>query len=344
MTSGSSSKGDSPVRSTSNAGSRSRSSARASRSAVVRRALRAGDTVPTWLARSPRRPRVERAAERERDLGVAVPAEVDHRALGREQVERALQAGRRRARVHDEVAARRRRRPARAKPTPSAPATAARPGSTSTSVTSTAGNRASRRATQQPTMPAPTTAIRSPTSGGGVPQRVDGGLDGAGEHGARRRHVVGHDGHGAGRHDVGRLVRVQAEDGAPAQLGRPVLDDADVQVAVLDRPREVALLERRAHRGVLARRHAAPEHQRLGAAADAGAQRADDARRRGPARAARPGGSPRARARAARTRARRSARLASSVYGIGLWGVPGRPGGLPRQTFYLRRSFPTGAP
>ena len=27
----------------------------------------------------------------------------------------------------------------------------------------------------------------------GVPQRVDGGLDGAGEHGAARRHVVGHD-------------------------------------------------------------------------------------------------------------------------------------------------------
>ena len=48
----------------------------------------------------------------------------------------------------------------------------------------------------------------------GVPQRVDRGLDGAGEHGARRRHVVGHDDHGPGRHDVGGLVRVEAEDGA----------------------------------------------------------------------------------------------------------------------------------
>ncbi len=48
---------------------------------------------------------MERAAQREPHLGVAVPAELEHRALGREQVERALQAGRRRARVHDQVAA-----------------------------------------------------------------------------------------------------------------------------------------------------------------------------------------------------------------------------------------------
>ena len=53
-----------------------------------------------------------------------------------------------------------------AKAAPSAAATSARERSTSTSVTSTAGNRASRRATQQPTIPAPTTATRSPISGG----------------------------------------------------------------------------------------------------------------------------------------------------------------------------------
>ena len=53
----------------------------------------------------------------------------------------------------------------RAKPAPSAAATSARDASTSTSVTSTAGKRASRRATQQPTIPAPTTATRSPISG-----------------------------------------------------------------------------------------------------------------------------------------------------------------------------------
>ena len=47
---------------------------------------------------------MERAAEREPHLGVAVPAELEHRALGREQVERALEPGRGRARVHDQVA------------------------------------------------------------------------------------------------------------------------------------------------------------------------------------------------------------------------------------------------
>ena len=109
----------------------------------------------------------------------------------------------------------------------------------------------------------------------GVPQGVDGGLDGPREHGARGRHAVGHDGHRAGRHDVGGLVRVQAEDRAAAQLRRSLLHGADVEVAVLDRPREVALLKWRPHRGVLVRRHTAPEHQRLGAPADAGPQGAD---------------------------------------------------------------------
>ena len=70
-------------------------------------------------------------------------------------------------------------------------------------------------------------------------------------------------------------MRVEAEHRAAAQLRRPLLDGADVEVAVLDRPREIPLLERRSHRGVLARRHTAPEHQRLGAPAHAGPQRAD---------------------------------------------------------------------
>src|SRR4051812_41648135 len=43
--------------------------------------------------------RVERPAERDADLRVAVPAQLDHRALGPEEVERALEPGRRRARV-----------------------------------------------------------------------------------------------------------------------------------------------------------------------------------------------------------------------------------------------------
>ena len=88
---------------------------------------------------------------------------------------------------------------------------------------------------------------------------------------SRARHILGHDGYRAGRYDVGGLVRVQAEDRAAAQLGGPLLHGPDAQIAVLDRPREVPLLERRPHRRVLVGRHAAPEDERLGAAADAGA-------------------------------------------------------------------------
>ena len=274
MTPGSSSKRDSPVTSTSKAGSRSRSSASASRSAVVRRALRAGETVPTWLARSAEAAGVERAAEREPHLGVAVPAEVEHRALGREQVERALQPGRRRARVDDQVAA----AGGVVRPREAGAERGRDLGPRRVDVDERHLDR------REPGEQAGDAAADHPGADHGdavadqrrrVPQGVDGGLDRAGEHGARGRHVVGHDGHGAGRHHVGRLVRVQAEDRAAAQLRRSLLDGADVEVAVLHRAREVPFLERRAHRGVLARRHAAPEHQRLGAAADAGPQRPD---------------------------------------------------------------------
>ena len=47
-----------------------------------------------------------------------------------------------------------------------------------------------------------------------VPERVDGGLHRPREHGPGGRHVLRHDRDGGGRHDVRRLVRVEAEDGA----------------------------------------------------------------------------------------------------------------------------------
>ena len=268
ITSGSSSNADSPVSSASKAGSRSSSSASASRSAVVRRARGPGRAVPTWLARMPSRARVERASEREPDLGVAVPAEVDDRALGREQLERALEPSGRRAGVHDEVA------------------TAGGVGG-QREVDAERGRDVGpagidvderdlhgREPAQQPCDAAadhPGADDRDPVAEQwrSVPQRVDRGLDRAREHGTSGRHALGHDGHRARRHHVGGLVRVQAEDRAAAQLRRSLLHDADVEVAVLDRTGEVPLLERRPHRGVLARRHAAAEHQRLGAAADA---------------------------------------------------------------------------
>ena len=131
-----------------------------------------------------------------------------------------LQAGGRRARVEDEVAAavgvvgqaksdaERGALPRRAA------------GSTSTSVTDAGDPR------EQPGDAAAEVAgadHRHPVAEQrrGVPQRVDRGLDDPGEHGAGDRHVVGHDGDRGGRDDVRRLVRVQAEDGAAEQLGGP---------------------------------------------------------------------------------------------------------------------------
>ena len=269
MTSGSSPKRDCPVTSASKAGSRSRSSASASRSAVVRRPLRAGETVPTWLARMPRRLEWNAPPSERRDLDVAVPAEVDHRALGREQLERPLKPGGRRAGVHDEVAAvggvgrQREVDPERVRHL----------GPVGVDVDERHLQRG------EPTEQACHAAADHPGADDGdpvaeercgVPHRVDGGLDGARENGTSGRHVLGHDGHRRGRHHVGGLVRVQAEHRAAAQLRRSPFDGADVEVAVLDRSWEVAFLKRGAHGGVLGRGHTAPEDQRLGASADAG--------------------------------------------------------------------------
>ena len=211
---------------------------------------------------------MERPAQRERDLRVAVPAEVDDGALGGQQVERELEAGGRRAGVDDQVAAvggvgRQREVDAEG---------ICDVGPAGVDVHERdAHAREPAEQTRDAAADHPGADDRDPVADqrGGVPQGVDGGLDGAGQHGAMRGHVLRHDRHGSGRDDVGGLVRVQAEDRAAAQLRRPLLHGADAQIAVLHRPGEVALLERCAHARVLRRRHAAPEHQRLGAAADA---------------------------------------------------------------------------
>ncbi len=209
------------------------------------------------------------ATEREPDLAVAVPAEVDDRALGREQVERPLKPGGRRAGVNDQVAAvggvgRQRELDAHR-------GRDVRPAGVDVYERHLHG----REPTQQTSDAAadhPGADDRDPVTEErcGVPQSVDGGLDRARENGTSGWHPLGHDGHRAGRHHVGSLVRVQAEDRAAAQLRRPPHHDANVEVAVLDRSREVPLLKRRPHRGVLGGRHTAPEHQGLAASADAG--------------------------------------------------------------------------
>ncbi len=108
-----------------------------------------------------------------------------------------------------------------------------------------------------------------------VPEAVDRGLEVRGEHRARGRHAVGQHVHGARRHDVARLMRIEAEHVPADQRGRAALDDPDVAVAVLHGRRKIAGLKRRAHPLVLARRHGAREHERFGAAADAAVERAD---------------------------------------------------------------------
>ena len=127
-------------------------------------------------------------------------------------------------------------------------------GSMSTRSTSTPGIRASSRATQQPTMPAPTTVTRSPTSGGASHSALT-AVSTVPASTARRAGTSSGTGTTASAGTTyARLVRVEAEDGAPEQVGGSALDHADVEVAVLHRAREVAVLERRAHRVALARR------------------------------------------------------------------------------------------
>ena len=109
------------------------------------------------------------------------------------------------------------------------------------------GTRAASQATSRPTTPAPTTAMRSPSRGAASHSaltavsmlaastaRAGGTPSGSSMHRLRRHHVA-------------RLVRVQAEHRAAEQRGRAPLDHADAGVAVLDRRRKVAVLERRAH-------------------------------------------------------------------------------------------------
>ena len=200
----------------------------------------------------PSRSEWNRAAEGEPDLPVAVPAEVEHRRLRGQQPQAGLEPGRGRAWCGRRGPGRRLpRRGARTRrPTPPR----RRPdGSTSTRVTCAPGMPAATFATQHPTMPAPTTLTRSPTRGGASQRALTAvsTVPPAPPGAAGRRPGTGYDGRGG--HDVARLVRVQAEHGPPLEVARALLDDADVEVPVLHRTREVALLERRPHPGVLVR-------------------------------------------------------------------------------------------
>src|SRR6185436_235542 len=81
--------------------------------------------------------------------------------------------------------------------------------------------------------------------------------------------------HRVGGDDVPGLVGIEAEDGAPDEVRWALLDDADIEVAVLHRPREVAVLERSAHGGDEARGDLAAGDESLRAPADRAVERAD---------------------------------------------------------------------
>ena len=72
-------------------------------------------------------------------------------------------------------------------------------------------------------------------AGSGLPEGVDRGFHGAGEHGAAGGNVVRDLGERLDRDDVAVLVRVQAEDRLALPVRRAVLDDADGEVAELHR-------------------------------------------------------------------------------------------------------------
>ena len=157
-------------------------------------------------------------------------------------------------------------------------ATPARAGFTSTSWTSQPAMREASQATRQPTVPAPITVMRSPMCGRASHSAVDApSRDSPPAPRGPAARSVGQHVRGGGRHHVARLVRDRAR--RPHGLHRlgPVFHDADVAVAVLHRARE----SRPAWNGARMRDHSLagtrpPEHQRLGAAADAAEPGPDD--------------------------------------------------------------------
>ena len=124
---------------------------------------------------------MERSSQRQPNLGVAVPAEIDDGAFGGEQVERALETLGGRARVHDQVEiaggiVRQREVDVESRGDVGAPGI---------DVDQRDAHR--RMSLQQPGdatahHPAAHDGDPVPDCRGGIPQRVDGGLDRAGEH------------------------------------------------------------------------------------------------------------------------------------------------------------------
>ena len=98
-----------------------------------------------------------------------------------------------------------------------------------------------------------------------IPDHVQRRLHVSGKNGPFGRHARRNRHDRPGGHDVAVLMRIEAEYRAPGH--RPEFDHADIRIAVLYGRGESALLEWRAHALALAIRHAAGQHDELGAAA-----------------------------------------------------------------------------
>ncbi len=107
-----------------------------------------------------------------------------------------------------------------------------------------------------------------------VPDGVERGLHLRGEGRAFGAHRIGHGDQHMGRRVEQALVRIQAERAAADEIGRTGLDSGDHRIAIFDRIRELALLQRAAHTLALAGRDKAVEHEALGAPADPADERA----------------------------------------------------------------------
>ena len=274
MARGRSSNRSSPVTRTSSAASSRSRSASPRRRACVQRARCAAATVPTCDDLSVSRCAWKRSPSGRATAARAEPAQLEHRRLEAGELEREARALRGAARVDHEVGL------------------GARAAGSGEADAQRAGDRRAARirvdeldlaAGHAPGEPGDEAAERAGADDGDaiaepqvrVPEAVDRGFEVGREDRARRGDRFGQRVHGRRRHDIARLVRMEAEDAAPAQRRGTFLDLADAAVAVLDRRRELARLERGAHARVFAGRHLAAEDERFGAPADAAVECAD---------------------------------------------------------------------
>ena len=217
---------------------------------------------------------MECAAERDRDLVRAIPAQFQHRRLVASEIKRSRQAGRSAAGMHDEIAiAGRRTRRGEADTERAGKFGAGR-------LDVDQSHLGARKPAAQPgdQRTDDTRSHHGNTIGGRrprVPHGIERGLHVGGEHRADRRHTIGYWHYCCGGHVEDALMGMERKYEAAPQFGRPGLDPADRCVAIFDRKRETATHEWRAHALKLARRNAPGQHQAFRAAANATVQRAD---------------------------------------------------------------------